>query len=332
MSTDLTDETREAMATLKAYDGPQTVVQFEPSEDRIVIDDEGKRHAGKTEPFIKLGLGFLKVAAEMKGPQISVFIVICMHVNENGRSWPGIRKICKESGYASEAVVKAIRDLRDAGFIRIIPRKNNQTTIYEPVLAAFGRSNPKAFRSSKHAEGVSPTETGCFAYRNAGVSPTETKQEPMNKNQEQDGADAHALPSGRGPEAKARKPQRDPLAIQADFGTLAAAGRAAGRDGAPGAHPLAGRWPHLVDLARAFEDASGTSLADLPKSQATLWAKQLEGHYAIGLTPDDERELVRMAKAKKWDLYSPGSADKLIGHLRRQSPTLTEPQYAQPSF
>lgn len=146
-------------------------------------------------------------------------------------------------------------------------------------------------------------------------------------------ADAHALaPSGIRSEATSPRAARDPFAIQADFDALAAAGRARGADRTAAAHPLAGRWPHLVDLARAFEDANGTRLADLPKSQVVLWAKQLEGHYQAALTPDDERELVRMAKAKKWDLYSPGSADKLIGHLRRHSPTLAEPTYAKPSF
>lgn len=148
-----------------------------------------------------------------------------------------------------------------------------------------------------------------------------------------DGADAHAFaPSGIRSEATSPRAARDPFAIQADFDALAAAGRARGADRTAAAHPLAGRWPHLVDLARAFEDASGLRLADLPKSQAALWSKQLEGHYQADLTPDDERELVRLAKAKKWDLYSPGSADKLIGHLRRQSPSLTEPTYAKPSF
>lgn len=149
-----------------------------------------------------------------------------------------------------------------------------------------------------------------------------------------DGADARgqAVAPGRDLGEQERKPQRDALDVQADFERLAAAGRARGADRTTAAHPLAGRWPHLVDNCRAFEEATGTRLADLPKSQASLWAKQLEGHYAIGLTPDDERELVRMAKARKWDLYSPGSADKLIGHLRRQNPTLTDPQYAQPSF
>jgi len=148
-------------------------------------------------------------------------------------------------------------------------------------------------------------------------------------------ADARALvPPGEESEATSprRRRGRDPFEIEADFEARRAQGRAAGADRSAAAHPLAGRWPHLVDLCRAFEDASGLRLADLPKSQAALWSKQLEGHYQADLTPADERELVRLAKAKKWDLYSPGSADKLIGHLRRQSPSLTEPTYAKPSF
>lgn len=330
MSTDLIDETREAMATLKTYDGPETVVQFEPSEDRIVIDREGKKHAGKTEPFIKLGLGFLKVAAEMKGPQISVFIVICLHVNENGKSWPGIRKICKETGYGSEAVVKAIRELRDAGFIRVVPRKNNMTTVYEPVLAAFGRSNPKAFRSPKHIKGVSVAETGCFGSRNAGVSVAETKQEPMNKNQEPESADAQSLaPSGG---ADSKKARRDALDIQASFEAYKAKGRAAGADQTAAAHPMAGRWPHLVAHCRAFEDASGMDARSLTPSALKAWAGQLEDHLRAAVTADDEKTLVNMARSKRWDVLQPKSVTSLIGAMRAKPAAAAAEQAAQPLY
>jgi DNA-binding transcriptional MocR family regulator len=259
---------------------------------------------------------------------------ICLHINEHGKSWPGIRTICEETGYESATVVAAIRKLKEIGLVRVTPRKRSETTIYEPMLAAFGKSNPKVFRKSKHP-GVSESETQVFQKVKHGVSETETKEEPKKKNQQEEpmGADAHALvPPGGESEATSPRRRRDPFEIEADFEARRAQGRAAGLDRAAAAHPLAGRWPHLVDLARSFEDANGTRLADLPKSQVPLWAKQLEGHYQADLTPDDERELVRLAKAKKWDLYSPGSADKLIGHLRRKSATLSEPTYAKPSF
>ena len=180
---------------------------------------------------------------------------------------------------------------------------------------------------------VPETSIGLHSDTSFGNSPKHTYTEMTTEMTTSEGADAHAFaPSGIRSEATTPRAARDPLAIQADFDALAAAGRARGADRTAAAHPLAGRWPHLVDLCRAFEDTNGTRLADLPKSQVTKWAKDLEGHYQAALTPDDERELVRMAKTKRWDLYSPGSADKLIGHLRRHSPTLTEPTYAKPSF
>jgi hypothetical protein len=328
MSKDLVDETQEAMTMLK------TVIEFEPATDKIVRDESGNYHAGKTEPFIKLGIGFRDELAACKGAPLAVFLSICLHVNEHGRSWPSIKTICQETGYETEAVTKAVNTLKDAGLIRVTPRRGF-SHLYEPLLAAYGRGKVKSMGTqvkggTRKTERPSPGKTG-------GVLPrkTETEEEPLKENQEErtNGADAHALaPSGIRSEATSPRAARDPFAIQADFDALAAAGRARGADRTVAAHPLAGRWPHLVDLARAFEDANGTRLADLPKSQVVLWAKQLEGHYQAALTPDDERELVRMAKAKKWDLYSPGSADKLIGHLRRHSPTLAEPTYAKPSF
>lgn len=179
---------------------------------------------------------------------------------------------------------------------------------------------------------MSGTSSGGHSATSSGECPEHTYTENTSEITTSDGADAHALPPGGESEATSPRRRRDPFEIEADFEARRAQGRAAGLDRAAAAHPLAGRWPHLVDIARAFEDANGTRLADLPKSQVPLWAKQLEGHYQADLTPDDERELVRMAKAKKWDLYSPGSADKLIGHLRRKSATLSEPTYAKPSF
>lgn len=328
MSNDLIGETREAMAMLTGH----PIVEFEPAADVILRDESGEYKRSKSLPWIKLSLAFGDELEKCKGAPLSVFLCICMHVNENGHAWPGIRKICQRTGYSNDAVISAVRKLKDIGLIKVIPRKG-RSTIYAPLFAAYGKAEPGVPKTGT-AAGVQENrnggvpKTGTVPFRKTG-----TKQEERTKEQEPMGADARALaPSGEESEATSPRRRRDPFEIEADFEARRAQGRAAGLDRAAAAHPLAGRWPHLVDLARSFEDANGTRLADLPKSQVPLWAKQLEGHYQAGLTLDDERELVRMAKAKKWDLYSPGSADKLIGHLRRKSATLSEPTYAKPSF
>lgn len=143
-------------------------------------------------------------------------------------------------------------------------------------------------------------------------------------------ADARALvPPGEG---DGKRTRRDALDIQMSFDTLKAQGRAEGRDRSAAAHPMAGRWPHLVDHCRAFEAASGLSAADLTRSQLAKWAKDLEGHAQAGLVADDERRLYGMARAEKWKVYSPGSMDSLIATMRKGAATHAVEQPARPLY
>ena len=152
----------------------------------------------------------------------------------------------------------------------------------------------------------------------------------MNQNQEQDGAGARSLvPSGEGEGKRAR---RDALDIQASFDALKAQGRAEGRDRTAAAHPMAGRWPHLVEHCRAFEEASGLSAADLTRSQLAKWARDLEGHTQAGLVADDERRLYGMARAERWKVYSPGSMDSLIATMRKGAAVHSVEQPARPLY
>lgn len=152
----------------------------------------------------------------------------------------------------------------------------------------------------------------------------------MNQNQEQEGADARALvPPG---ESENKRARRDALDIQASFDALKAQGRAEGRDRTAAAHPMAGRWPHLVEHCRAFEEASGLSAADLTRSQLAKWARDLEGHTQAGLVADDERRLYGMARAERWKVYSPGSMDSLIATMRKGAAVHSVEQPARPLY
>lgn len=256
-----------------------------------------------------------------------VLLALADHASDTGEAvYPSIAHMCAKTGLSRQSVKNVLAMARKVGILTAIGRRRQ---VIEYRMRIDVDNGPKWNQDTTSTRTPDVPVPGHQEARTRTPGVHVTINEPSVNHH---GADAQALPSGRELGEQTRKPQRDALDVQADFERLAAAGRARGADRTTAAHPLAGRWPHLVDNCRAFEEATGTRLADLPKSQASLWAKQLEGHYAIGLTPDDERELVRMAKARKWDLYSPGSADKLIGHLRRQNPTLTDPQYAQPSF
>lgn len=249
-----------------------------------------------------------------------VLLALADHASETGEAvYPSITHICSKTGLSRHAVTDTLAAARKRGVLAAIG-KRRQVIEYRLNFDVLTGTSPLGGRVPVPQGDVTSPPRGHVIINEPST------ESPM-------GANARALvPPGEESEATSPRRRRDPFEIEADFEARRAQGRAAGLDRAAAAHPLAGRWPHLVELCRAFEDANGTVLADLPKSQVPLWAKQLEGHYQADLTPDDERELVRMAKAKKWDLYSPGSADKLIGHLRRKSATLSEPTYAKPSF
>ena len=254
-----------------------------------------------------------------------VLLALADHASDTGEAvYPSIAHVCAKTGLMRRSVCSVIAAARKRGILIAIGKRRQVIEYRMQIVETQGPSWDQITERTSAPDALVPVHhVHTSGAPDAHVIVNEPPKEPPS-------ADARSLvPPGEG---DGKRTRRDALDIQMSFDTLKAQGRAAGLDRAAAAHPLAGRWPHLVDLARSFEEANGTRLADLPKSQVPLWAKQLEGHYQAGLTLDDERELVRMAKAKKWDLYSPGSADKLIGHLRRKSATLSEPTYAKPSF
>jgi len=257
-----------------------------------------------------------------------VLLALADHASDTGEAvYPSIAHVCAKTGLSRHAVKDALSAARNVGILTAVGRRR-QVIEYRMRIEQTS-TGPRWDLVAESTRTPGDPVPGPLGTRTRTPGDHVTINEPSVNHH---GADAQALPSGRELGEQTRKPQRDALDVQADFERLAAAGRARGADRTTAAHPLAGRWPHLVDNCRAFEEATGTRLADLPKSQVTLWAKQLEGHYQADITPDDERELVRMAKAEKWKLYTPGSADKLIGHLRRKAVTASYEREAKPLY
>ncbi|WP_395707026.1 helix-turn-helix domain-containing protein [Casimicrobium huifangae] len=256
-----------------------------------------------------------------------VLLALADHASDTGEAvYPSIAHMCAKTGLSRQSVKNVLAMARKVGILTAIGRRRQ---VIEYRMRIDVDNGPKWNQDTTSTRTPDVPVPGHQVSRTRTPGVHVTINEPSVNHH---GADAQALPSGRELGEQTRKPQRDALDVQADFERLAAAGRARGADRTTAAHPLAGRWPHLVDNCRAFEEATGTRLADLPKSQVALWAKQLEGHYQADITPDDERELVRMAKAEKWKLYTPGSADKLIGHLRRKATAVSYEREAKPLY
>ena len=68
-----------------------------------------------------------KQLKRLKGPVLAVFICIALHINEQGRSWPSIALIAKQTGYNKDTVLKSLKRLEFMGFISRVQNKDRTT-------------------------------------------------------------------------------------------------------------------------------------------------------------------------------------------------------------
>lgn len=264
-----------------------------------VFDGSFKFDGGPSEPTMKL-----------------VLLALADHASDSGEAvYPSIAHVCAKTGLSRHAVKDALATARKAGILTAIGRRK-QVIEYRMRIETES-AGPKWDLDPEGTRTPGDPVPGPLGTRTrAPGDHVIINEPPMNRH----GADAHAqAPSGRS--------ERDPLDTLARFEAMKAQARAAGRDNAPAAHRMAGRWPHLVAHCRAFEDASGLRAADVPASKLPLWAKDLEGHAGAGLTPDDERTLVNLARSRKFDIYRPGSLDNLIAVMRKGAAGAERPRY-----
>ena len=64
---------------------------------------------------------------QLKGPILAVFICIALHINEQGRAWPSIALIGKETGHNKDTVYKCLRKLEFMGFITRVQKTDKET-------------------------------------------------------------------------------------------------------------------------------------------------------------------------------------------------------------
>lgn len=264
-----------------------------------VFDGCFKFDGGPSEPTMKL-----------------VLLALADHASDSGEAvYPSIAHICAKTGLSRNAVKEVLAASRKVGILTAIGRRK-QVIEYRMRIETES-TGPRWDQVSESTRPPGDPVPGLQETRTRPPGSHVIINEPPMKHH---GADAHAqAPSGRS--------ERDPLDTLAAWEASKAAARAAGRDNAPAAHRMAGRWPHLVAYCRAFEDASGLRAADVPASKLPLWAKDLEGHAGAGLTPDDERTLVNLARSKKFDIYRPGSLDNLIAVMRKGAAGAEQPRY-----
>jgi len=136
MLDDISEDTLDALEMIG-----HPIVQFDPPSQQIIQTDRGFKTV-TTQGWIKFAIRFRNILSEMKGAKMSVYMCICLHVNEHGRAWPNLNTICAETGYERAAVIKAIKSLSDMGILEIA-KNRGRVNIYSPYHAAYGGSIKK---------------------------------------------------------------------------------------------------------------------------------------------------------------------------------------------
>lgn len=102
----------------------------------------------KSEVFIKIMIEFRDHIKDLKGPQVSVLLVIALHSNGKD-SWPSLSTICDKTGYSRPAVCEALRDLEKGGWIKV-KRTNRKVNHYALSTNLIGMGDiSKAGQTSK---------------------------------------------------------------------------------------------------------------------------------------------------------------------------------------
>jgi Fic family protein len=109
-----------------------------PEDEQILEVVEKLRHSftanGKptstTEVYVKIKTAFREKALRLlKGPKLSCFLCVALHIDAKGESYPSIDRIVELTGYSRPTVCRALNELVRDGFIEKT-RRNKESTLY----------------------------------------------------------------------------------------------------------------------------------------------------------------------------------------------------------
>lgn len=118
-----------------------------------------------TEVYVKIKVAFRQRALKLlKGPKLSCFLCVALHVGEKGTAHPSIDTIMRETGYSRSVVCNALGKLENLGFIEKQRRKHDSTLYHVRGYVWFGsESKPTLLgesRSSKNELSESKSRGG----------------------------------------------------------------------------------------------------------------------------------------------------------------------------
>jgi len=126
----------------------------------------------RSQVSVQLSVRFReKQLRQLKGPILGVFLAIALHINEEGRAWPSVVLIAKETGYDDDTVYRCLKGLELMGYISRVQATDARTgrfrsNVYQLFpksrrlkVAATDRNGPSRLSPETAAPAAAPSET-----------------------------------------------------------------------------------------------------------------------------------------------------------------------------
>lgn len=132
---DLQTEVEEALQLLHG----NPVMQFEKPSSQIIETESGFELI-ESLGWVKFSAAFrMRMLRVLKGAKLSIFMCICLHLNESGDSFPGIATICRETGYHKDTVMLEIQEMESIPGLMSVLREKGKVNHYTPAFVSRGK-------------------------------------------------------------------------------------------------------------------------------------------------------------------------------------------------
>src|SRR5215213_43456 len=89
---------------------PEPTIVIHRGEEFYITDTGEQEHSQRV--YVKFSVKFRELQlAQLKGPQLAVFICLALHIAQDGTCFPSISLIGKETGYNKDTVFDALTKL-----------------------------------------------------------------------------------------------------------------------------------------------------------------------------------------------------------------------------
>jgi len=134
---------------------------------KVLREDNGQLVESTSRPWVKLSVAFRdSILRDLKGPALSVFLCLALHMDTKSKSHPSLDKLAEETGYSVRGIQRALKYLASKKWIKIHSgRSSGSVNQYELCsIITFGKKSPKvglALESNPLArESNLPQDTG----------------------------------------------------------------------------------------------------------------------------------------------------------------------------